>query len=250
MFILVAFFVIVLMLNLLIAIMGDSYEKVKEAETVEGLLGKAKMIVNAELLHDTGSFIMMASNRNHYPAYMHIVEAVDDDEGPGTMHCDPACKHLIVSIPTAPLIPPPAADDALPPLSHPCACATCRSTRLRRGSAVRSSPPVARCLGVAARRPRGGDGGDEWRRGGRLFEAVEIIDSKMTKDARGGILVVLATFLLLQPHQMDTADPWFECLLLRQAGDVPESRRHRLAVQVELGVFSEVCGHFYVAAGR
>ena len=83
MFILVAFFVIVLMLNLLIAIMGDSYEKVKEAETVEGLLGKAKMIVNAELLHDAGSFIMMASNRNHYPAYMHIVEAVDDDEGPG-----------------------------------------------------------------------------------------------------------------------------------------------------------------------
>ena len=126
-----------------------------------------------------------------------------------------ACKHLIVSIPTAPLIPPPAADDALPPLSHPCACAACRSTRLRRGSAVRSCPPAARCLGAAARRPRGGDGGDERRRGGRLFEAVEIIDSKMTKDARGGILVVLATFLLLQPHQMDTADPWFECLLLR-----------------------------------
>ena len=126
-----------------------------------------------------------------------------------------ACKRLIVSVPTAPLIPPPPADDALPPLSHPCACAACRSTRLRRGSAVRSCPPAARCLGAAARRPRGGDGGDERGRGGRLVEAVEIIDSKMTKDARGGILVVLATFLLLQPHQMDTADPWFECLLLR-----------------------------------
>ena len=107
-----------------------------------------------------------------------------------------ACKHLIVSIPTAPLIPPPAADDALPPLSHPCACAACRSTRLRRGSAVRSCPPAARCLGAAARRPRGGDGGDERGRGGRLVEAVEIIDSKMTKDARGGRQVVLATFLL------------------------------------------------------
>ena len=34
-----------------------------------------------------------------------------------------------------------------------------------------------------------------------------------------------------------------------QEGDVPESRRHRVAVQAELGVFSEVCGHFYVAAG-
>jgi len=126
-----------------------------------------------------------------------------------------ACKHLIVSIPTAPLIPPPAADDALPPLSHPCACAACRSTRLRRGSAVRSCPPAARCLGAAARRPRGGDGRVEWRRGGRLVEAVEIIDSKMTKDARGGRQVVLATFLLLQPHQMDTAYPWFEYFLLR-----------------------------------
>ena len=42
----------------------------------------------------------------------------------------------------------------------------------------------------------------------------------------------------------------FCCVRVGQEGDVPESRRHRLAVQVELGVFSEVCGHFYVAAGR
>jgi hypothetical protein len=41
----------------------------------------------------------------------------------------------------------------------------------------------------------------------------------------------------------------FCCVRAGQAGDVPESRRHRLAVQAELGVFSEVCGHFYVAAG-
>ena len=40
------------------------------------------------------------------------------------------------------------------------------------------------------------------------------------------------------------------CVRAGEEGDVPESRRHRLAVQVELGVFSEVCGHFYVAAGR
>jgi hypothetical protein len=92
-----------------------------------------------------------------------------------------ACKRLIVSVPTAPLIPPLPAEDALPPLSHFRACAACRSIRLRRGSAVRSSPPAARCLGAAARRPRGGDGRVERRRGGRLFEAVGMIDSNMTK---------------------------------------------------------------------
>ena len=35
-------------------------------------------------------------------------------------------------------------DDALPPLSHPRACAACRSIRLRRGTAVRSNPLPAR----------------------------------------------------------------------------------------------------------
>ena len=129
-----------------------------------------------------------------------------------------ACKRLIVSVPTAPLIPPLPAEDALPPLSHFRACAACRSIRLRRGSAVRSSPPAARCLGAAARRPRGGDGRVERGCGGRLVEAVGMIDSKMTKDARGGRQVVLATSSCIRPHQMDTADPWFECLLLRARG--------------------------------
>jgi hypothetical protein len=45
MFLFFAFFVIVLMLNLLIAIMGDAYSKVKESELVEGLHERAKMIV-------------------------------------------------------------------------------------------------------------------------------------------------------------------------------------------------------------
>ena len=45
MFLLFAFFVIVLMLNLLIAIMGDAYSKVKESELVEGLHERAKIIV-------------------------------------------------------------------------------------------------------------------------------------------------------------------------------------------------------------
>ena len=45
MFLFFAFFVIVLMLNLLIAIMGDAYSKVKESELVEGLHERAKLIV-------------------------------------------------------------------------------------------------------------------------------------------------------------------------------------------------------------
>ena len=48
MFLLFAFFVIVLMLNLLIAIMGDAYSKVKESELVEGLHERAKMIVGLQ----------------------------------------------------------------------------------------------------------------------------------------------------------------------------------------------------------
>ena len=126
-----------------------------------------------------------------------------------------ACKRLIVSIPAAPPSPPPPAEDALPPLSPPRACAACRSIRLRRGSAVRSFPLPARCAVAAARRTRGGDGRVERACGGRLVEAVGMIDSKMTKDARGGRQVVLATSSCVRPHQMDTADPWFECLLLR-----------------------------------
>jgi hypothetical protein len=47
MFLFFAFFVIVLMLNLLIAIMGDAYSKVKENELVEGLHERAKMIVDS-----------------------------------------------------------------------------------------------------------------------------------------------------------------------------------------------------------
>ena len=48
MFLLFAFFVIVLMLNLLIAIMGDAYSQVNERELVEGLHERAKMIVEQE----------------------------------------------------------------------------------------------------------------------------------------------------------------------------------------------------------
>ena len=50
MFVLFQFIVVVLMMNLIIAIMGDSYEMVKENETIEALHERAKIIVDMELL--------------------------------------------------------------------------------------------------------------------------------------------------------------------------------------------------------
>ena len=44
------FIVVVLMMNLIIAIMGDSYEMVKEHEMIEALHERAKIIVDIELL--------------------------------------------------------------------------------------------------------------------------------------------------------------------------------------------------------
>ena len=58
-------------LNLLIAIMGDSYEKVKESERVEALRERARIIVEAERTHP---------GRHNYYRYMHFVEAADSSE--------------------------------------------------------------------------------------------------------------------------------------------------------------------------
>ena len=60
--------VVIVLLNLLIAIMGDSHEKVKESERVEALRERAQIIVEAEKTHPT---------RHKYHKYMHFVEAAD-----------------------------------------------------------------------------------------------------------------------------------------------------------------------------
>merc|ERR1712127_99097 len=44
-------FVVVVLLNLLIAIMSDSYEKVKESERVQALRERARIIMESELTH-------------------------------------------------------------------------------------------------------------------------------------------------------------------------------------------------------
>ena len=70
-FLVYLFGMVVIMLNLLIAIMGDSYEKVKESERVEALRERAQIIVEAERTHP---------RRHKYHKYMHFVEVADSSE--------------------------------------------------------------------------------------------------------------------------------------------------------------------------
>ena len=76
-FLLFAFFVIILTLNLLIAIMGDAYTKLKESELVEGLYERAKLIVEHERL-----FVGWQT----YCRYLHVAEAVAESEAGGLTH--------------------------------------------------------------------------------------------------------------------------------------------------------------------
>ena len=55
-------------MNLLIAIMGDSYEKVKESERVQALRERAQIIVGAERTNPSW---------HKYHKYMHIAEPAD-----------------------------------------------------------------------------------------------------------------------------------------------------------------------------
>ena len=59
---------IVRRLNLLIAIMGDSYEKVKENERVEAIRERARIVVEMEKRFPTS---------HHYHSFMHFVEVAD-----------------------------------------------------------------------------------------------------------------------------------------------------------------------------
>ena len=59
-------------MNVLIAIMADSYEMVKEHEKVEALHERAKMIADMELLHP---------GWHRYSECMHICEAADEEVG-------------------------------------------------------------------------------------------------------------------------------------------------------------------------
>jgi len=47
---------VIIMLNLLIAIMGDSYDRVQAKEEVEGLMERAKIICRMETVSSKGMF--------------------------------------------------------------------------------------------------------------------------------------------------------------------------------------------------
>ena len=63
-------------LNLLIAIMGDSYEKVKESERVEAVRERARIIVETE---------KRFPKSHRYYRFMHFMEAADSTEVPQDM---------------------------------------------------------------------------------------------------------------------------------------------------------------------
>jgi hypothetical protein len=62
----------VLLLNLLIAIMSDSYGFVKESEVVEKQKAKARLVVEHERLHPRS---------NRFPRFMHVLRAAEGGEG-------------------------------------------------------------------------------------------------------------------------------------------------------------------------
>ena len=67
------FLVVIVMLNMLIAMMADSYEKVKENEKVHALHERANMVVDMELQHP---------GWHTFSKYMHVAEAADEDSEP------------------------------------------------------------------------------------------------------------------------------------------------------------------------
>ena len=62
-------FVVIVLMNMLIAIMGDSYEKVKEGETVEALRERATIIVEMEKRHP---------GWHKFHTYLHYIHPVDE----------------------------------------------------------------------------------------------------------------------------------------------------------------------------
>jgi hypothetical protein len=68
------------MLNLLIAIMGDSYEKVKESEVVEARRLRAQTIIDEEALMSDADL----ANPDDFPEFLQVLRAT---EGKGEVRC-------------------------------------------------------------------------------------------------------------------------------------------------------------------
>ena len=59
------------MLNLLIAIMADSYEKVKESEVLEARILRAQTIIDAEALMSEADW----KKEEYFPHFLHVLRA-------------------------------------------------------------------------------------------------------------------------------------------------------------------------------
>ena len=75
-FLLYLFGMVVIMLNLLIAIMADSYEKVKESEVVEARKLRAQTIIDEEALMNDKD----RSNPDYFPRYLQVLRATEGKE--------------------------------------------------------------------------------------------------------------------------------------------------------------------------
>ena len=67
---------VVVMLNLLIATMGDSYEKVKESEVVEARRLRAQTIIDEEALMSDADL----ANPDYFPEFLQVLRATEDKE--------------------------------------------------------------------------------------------------------------------------------------------------------------------------
>jgi WD40 repeat protein len=67
---------VVVMLNLLIAIMSDSYERVKDGEVVEALKLRAETIIKEEALMSKADW----ANERYFPAYLEVLQAKEPPE--------------------------------------------------------------------------------------------------------------------------------------------------------------------------
>jgi hypothetical protein len=75
-FLLYLFGMVVIMLNLLIAIMADSYEKVKESEVVEARKLRAQTIIDEESLMSDAD----RANPGYFPKYLQVLQATEGKE--------------------------------------------------------------------------------------------------------------------------------------------------------------------------
>ena len=75
-FLLYLFGMVVIMLNLLIAIMADSYEKVKESEVVEARKLRAQTIIDEEALMSDAD----RQNPAYFPKFLQVLRATEGRE--------------------------------------------------------------------------------------------------------------------------------------------------------------------------